>query len=70
MTPRTLRSLRRIVRPTGYTCRLTRNHNLFVLWALRRRGLIDIRGGWALPTDWGVLTIAYRTEDIDEGERS
>jgi hypothetical protein len=65
-----LRSLRRIVRPIDYTCRLTRNHNLFVLWALCRRGLIDIREGWALPTDWGVLTIAYRTEDFDEGERS
>lgn len=68
MTPGTKRSLRRIVTPTGYTCRLIRNHNLFVLWALRRRGLIDIRDRWVLPTDWGVLTVAY-LDDHDEGER-
>lgn len=69
MTPGARRSLRRIVTPTSYTCRLIRNHNLFVLWALRRRGLIDICDRWVLPTDWGVLTVAY-LDDHDEGERS
>lgn len=69
MTPRTLRSLRRIVRPTSYTCRLTRNHNLFVLDALERWHMITRRDGWALPTSLGAYTVQYLT-DIDKGERS
>ena len=60
MTPRTRRSLRRIVRPVGYTCRLTRNHNRFVLDALERRGLIMRKGdGWARPTERGVVVVSY-----------
>lgn len=62
MRPRTRASLRRIVQPTSYTCRLVRNHNLFVLWALLRRGYIEIRDGWVLPTDRGVMVVAYEGE--------
>ncbi len=62
MTPRAKRSLRRIVRPTGYTCRLTRNHNTFVLDALERWHMITRRDGWALPTPLGHHTVQYLEE--------
>lgn len=68
MTPRARRSLQRIVRPLGYTCRLERNHNRFVLDALERWHLIERHDGWALPTLLGRFTIHY-LEDR-EGERS
>lgn len=68
MTPGARRSLRRIVAPTGYTCRLIRNHNLFVLDALERWHMIERRGGFALPTPLGNYAIHY-LDDHDEGER-
>lgn len=66
MTPRARASLHRIVRPMGYTCRLARNHNLFVLDALERWHLIERRDGWALPTALGNYTVHY----LDDWERS
>lgn len=68
MTPQMLRSLRRIVSPFSYTCRLTRNHNGFVLDALEARYLITRRGGFALPTQLGNYTVHYLEDH--EGQRS
>lgn len=60
MNPRTQRSLRRIVRPTGYTCRLARNHNNFVLDGLVRWGMIERHGdGWVRPTGLGIVVASY-----------
>ncbi len=67
MTPRAEAALRRIVTPVGYTCRLERNHNRFVLDALQRLHMIDRRGGWVLPTPLGTWTAHYL--DNREGER-
>lgn len=47
------------MRPVSYTCRLARNHNRFVLDALARRGLIERRDGWALPTGLGEAVVIY-----------
>lgn len=60
MTPRTRASLRRIVRPFSYTCRLARNHNNFVLDGLVRWGMIERRGdGWVGPTGLGIAVVTY-----------
>lgn len=54
------RSFRRIILPYGYTCRLTRNHNNFVLNGLARLHFIELRGdGWARPTELGVFAFNY-----------
>lgn len=54
-------SLGRIVRPLTYTCRLTRNHNNFVLNALVRMAFIDELkdDGWARPTALGIFAFHY-----------
>lgn len=67
MTPRARQSLRRIIRPVGYACRLERNHNNFVLDALERWHFIERRGGFVLPTPLGAYAVSY-LEDR-EGER-
>lgn len=59
MTPKVRASLRRIVRPLSYTCRLARNHNNFVLDALERAEMIERRGGWAVPTPIGTYAVYY-----------
>lgn len=69
MTPRVKASLRRIARPTGYTCRLERNHNNFVLDALVRWEMIERHeGGWVRPTGLGLVVAAYL--EATETERS
>lgn len=60
MSPHTWRSLRRITRPTSYTCRLARNHNNFVLDGLVRWGMIErLDGGWVRPTGLGLVVASY-----------
>ena len=60
LAPLVYTTLRRIVRPYGYTCRLTRNHNNFVLDALARWDFIELRGdGWARPTLLGVFALDH-----------
>lgn len=60
LTERMRWSFRRIIRPYGYTCRLTRNHNNFVLNGLARLHFIELRGdGWARPTELGVFAFHY-----------
>lgn len=49
--------------PISYTCRLTRNHNNFVLDALERWDFIERRGdGWATPTELGIFAANYYAE--------
>lgn len=60
LTERMRWSFRRIVRPLSYTCRLTRNHNNFVLNGLARLHFIELRSdGWARPTELGVFAFNY-----------
>lgn len=60
MNPRTVASLRRIVRPKSYTCRLARNHNNFVLDGLVRWGMITrCDDGWVRPTGLGIVVASY-----------
>lgn len=60
LTERMRWTFQRIIRPYGYTCRLTRNHNNFVLNGLARLHFIELRGdGWARPTELGTFAFHY-----------